>query len=188
LNLDCSREIDIIASRFHEFDISLLEKIEETTLSRIVMWNELKIKSKDWLYETIWRLVDIDRTKFSLIQFIRFEFVSTPIARRFIGDGADFIDLIDLSIWLSIGRRFVHDISPSKSTRRFVINDKQFSPTDKSLDGIISYLTSKCGGNVHDKGLIETTSNSVYCSYCPRNALDLQNRNSFFHSNGESNL
>jgi hypothetical protein len=151
------------------------------------MSNELKIKSEDWLYETIWQLVDIDRTKFSLIQFIRLEFVSPPIARRFIGDGADFIDLINSSIWLSIGRRFVHDILPGKSIGGFVINDTQFSPTDKSFDGIISYLTLKYGGNVHDKGLIETTSNGVYGSYYLKNTLDLQNRDSFFHSNGESN-
>jgi hypothetical protein len=165
----------------------MLDKIEETTLTRILMSNELKIKSEDWLYETIWRLVEIDRTNFSLIQFIRFEFVSTSIARRFIADGAGLIDLTDSSIWSSIGCRFIHDISPGKSTRRFVAGDRTFSPTGKSLDGVISYLTVKCGGNVHDKGLIEATSNGVHLSRDAKNAADLQNRGSFFQSNDEPN-
>jgi hypothetical protein len=44
----------------------------------------------------------------------------------------------------------------------------------KSLDGIISYLTRKHGGNVHDKGIVTITSKSIEkpC-YPPRNAADL---------------
>jgi hypothetical protein len=67
------------------------------------MSNELKIKNEDWLYETIWRLVEIDRTNFLLIQFIRFEFVSTSIDQRFTGDGVCIAGLIDLSIeWMLV--------------------------------------------------------------------------------------
>jgi hypothetical protein len=40
----------------------------------------------------------------------------------------------------------------------------------KSLDGIISYLTQKHGGNVHDKGIITLTSKSVL-SHNPKCAL-----------------
>jgi hypothetical protein len=32
----------------------------------------------------------------------------------------------------------------------------------KSLEGIISYLTKKHGGNVHEKGIVTITSKSVY--------------------------
>jgi hypothetical protein len=55
---------------------------------------------------------------------------------------------------------------------------------------MIGYLTLKCGGNVHDNGLIEVTASSI-CgsspSYHPKNAVDLQNRSSFFESKGEPN-
>jgi hypothetical protein len=34
--------------------------------------------------------------------------------------------------------------------------------TEKSLDGIISYLTKKHGGNVHEKGIVTITSKSIY--------------------------
>jgi hypothetical protein len=187
LNIDCSHEIEFIASHFTDIDISGIGTIDQTILSRILMSNKLKIKNEDWLYETIWRLVEIDRMNFSLIQFIRFEFVSTSIARRFIEDCVYFVELINSSIWSSIGRRFVHNISPGQSTRRFVTDDKTFSPTGQSLDGIISYLTLKCGGNVHDEGLIEALSNSIYSSRHPKYAADLQNRKSYFESNGEPN-
>ena len=41
------------------------------------------------------------------------------------------------------------------------------------LDGIIAYLTRRFGGNVHDKGIVNVTTNSVCSSYQPKNAADL---------------
>jgi hypothetical protein len=51
-----------------------------------------------------------------------------------------------------------------------------------ALSGIISYLTTKCGGNVHDRGVVEITASSVSNRYYPQNAADLGNWNSFFCS------
>jgi hypothetical protein len=50
-----------------------------------------------------------------------------------------------------------------------------------ALSGIISYLTAKCGGNVHDRGVIEITASSVYRTAYSRNATDLGD-NSYFKS------
>jgi hypothetical protein len=41
---------------------------------------------------------------------------------------------------------------------------------DKSLDGIISYLTKEHDGDVHDKGILTVTSKSVFSAE-PRNAV-----------------
>jgi hypothetical protein len=43
---------------------------------------------------------------------------------------------------------------------------------------VIAHLTAKCGGNVHDKGVVEITASSVspypsHCKFAPRNAADL---------------
>jgi hypothetical protein len=187
MNLECSKEISFIASHFHEIDISGFPEFDHSILSQILSSDELMIKSEDWLYEMIWKLVANDRELFCLLQFIQFEFVSKSIADRFIADGVDFIDLINSSIWLTLGRRFVGDFSSAKSTRRLVVSGRRFSPTGQSLDGIISYLTSKCGQNVHDGGFIEVTSNGVHGSNNPKRATDFQNRNSFFYSTDEPN-
>jgi hypothetical protein len=54
---------------------------------------------------------------------------------------------------------------------------------DKSLDGIISYLTTKYGGNVHEKGVVSITSKSVVnddAGQGPMNTADLTAHSHFF--------
>jgi hypothetical protein len=64
---------------------------------------------------------------------------------------------------------------------------KAILPQRKSLEGIVSYLTTKHGGNVHDNGVICVTASGVYASgYDSRNAVDLQNLSSRFCSKSES--
>jgi hypothetical protein len=53
----------------------------------------------------------------------------------------------------------------------------------ESLDGIISYLTRKHGGNVHDKGIVTITSKSVDdddSRLAVRNVVDLTSGESFY--------
>jgi hypothetical protein len=48
--------------------------------------------------------------------------------------------------------------------------------SNRSLEGIISYLTQKYGGNVHDNGIVTITSQSVAWgddSCAPKNVADL---------------
>jgi hypothetical protein len=53
--------------------------------------------------------------------------------------------------------------------------------TGKPLDGIISYLTTKHGGNVHDMRIVTVTSKSVaqYGTGAPQNVVDLASRSVF---------
>jgi hypothetical protein len=152
----------------------------------------LKIENEYWLFELVSGLVEADRSYFFLLQFVQFVFVSTDIARRFIESGREFLEMIDLSVWSSLGRRFVQNVSPSELNSRLKFQERKFLPRGKSVDGVIAYLTSKCGGNVHDKGIIVATSSSTYGnrSGChPKNVTDLQNRttSSFFWTNNEPN-
>ena len=53
----------------------------------------------------------------------------------------------------------------------------------KPLDGIITYLTHKCGGNVHENDVVEVKGSSVYESggieHAAKNAVDLGSDSSF---------
>jgi hypothetical protein len=49
----------------------------------------------------------------------------------------------------------------------------------KSLDGMISYLTKKHGGNVEEKGIVTITSKSVNPWYALKNVADLTSDSSF---------
>jgi archaellum component FlaC len=73
-------------------------------------------------------------------------------------------------------------VSTSKSLKAIEFPLKE----DKSFDGIISYLTRKHGGNVHDKGIVTVTSKSTWDDdslWAPRNAADLTSRSCFQSKN-----
>jgi hypothetical protein len=55
------------------------------------------------------------------------------------------------------------------------------------LSGIISYLTTKHGGNVSDKNIMTIKASGVFSGCSAKNAADLT-ANSFWHSNNEDNL
>jgi hypothetical protein len=54
-----------------------------------------------------------------------------------------------------------------------------------ALSGIISHSTAKCGGDVHDLGVVEITANSVFGTNYPRNIVDLDHSSSCFYSEDE---
>jgi uncharacterized coiled-coil protein SlyX len=67
-------------------------------------------------------------------------------------------------------------VSPSKSLKEVEFPLKQA----KSVNGIISYLTRKYGGNVHDKHIVTITSKSVTdSSHALGNVADLTSESSF---------
>jgi hypothetical protein len=61
---------------------------------------------------------------------------------------------------------------------------RKFTFGSDSLSGIVAFLTEKCGGNVHEKGVVEVTSSSVYEKHVPQNATDLKNNLTHFWLNG----
>jgi hypothetical protein len=52
-----------------------------------------------------------------------------------------------------------------------------------SVDGIISYLTRKHGGNVHDKRIVTLTARSVSSCYALRSVADPSGRSDFYSDN-----
>jgi uncharacterized coiled-coil protein SlyX len=70
-------------------------------------------------------------------------------------------------------------VSPSKS-----LTETEFPLKEaKLLDGIISYLTRKHGGNVHDKGIVTIASKSVSGQYAVRNVAELTSDSRFWSKN-----
>jgi hypothetical protein len=100
-----------------------------------------------------------------------------------------FIELLNSSIFSRRGRRFVLPVSPaSKNSRVASEPGREFKlKRDSPLDGIIAYLTSKCGGNVHDRGVVDVTAISIG-SGAAQNVADLQDRSLILQSKStESN-
>jgi hypothetical protein len=184
LHFETWKEVEFITSNFTEIHKSELKGLDESIFGLVLSSDKLKIKSEDWLYEMVWSLVEGDRSYFSLLQFVRFEFVLRAIAERFIESAKDFIKVVNLSIWSSLDRRFVQEVRPS--TANYRMGGRLIAPRGNSLNGVISYLTTKYGRNVHDKGVITVTASGVCSGYDRRNVVDLQNTSSVFCSDGGS--
>jgi hypothetical protein len=156
IKFDGSREVTFLASHFFEFEMSELAEFNDSVLESILGSAQLIIESEDSLYAAIWAVTEQNHDRFSLVQFVRFDYVSAEVVRQFIKSGSQFLDRLNSCVWLSLGERFVHEISLEKPNPRVgtVLLPKSSSP----VNGIVSHLTAKCGGNIHDKQVIQVTA------------------------------
>jgi hypothetical protein len=67
------------------------------------------------------------------------------------------------------------------------VSGKQFAPGSDPLEGIIAHLTSRCGGNVHDCGVVNVTSSAEgrqrFPQYDGKSAADLKQDSLFISPN-----
>jgi hypothetical protein len=68
-----------------------------------------------------------------------------------------------------------------KSEESMTRRDCPYNP-NQQLNGVIALLTQECGGNIHDKGIVEVKSKSTFNDdpdYSPRNVADLTTEQAF---------
>jgi hypothetical protein len=165
--------IPFLASEFYRLNDSQLEQIPISVLYNILSHPSLIIQNESALSSYISSRHSCDPEYCALFQFIRFEYLPIDSISDFFSLNPEFINSF---LWGSISQGL---ISGSNEVG-FPLQEA------KSLDGIISYLTRKHGGNVHDKGAVAITSKSVYDDpeYAVRNLADLTS-GSFFYSKNE---
>jgi hypothetical protein len=146
----------------------------------------LRLESEDSLYDFINKSIETDQEMFGLLEFVRFEYCSTDVMDDFFDLLSDHFSEINASMWATLRARLV---LPS-------IAGQQFPPSVKRAqyfhfdvpDGIIAHWTRECGGNVHDRHLVDVTCGSfeketlganprsgAFCndpSYAAKNAAD----------------
>jgi hypothetical protein len=148
LDLFSEALIGRISSTFFAMTVSELDAISVSVLLHILSHDLLMISSEDDLFSYINSHICSDPEYSDLLQFIRIEYLSAESISYFI---SVLSDSIDRRFWESISRR----LFPNSHEVEFPLKETN------SLDGIISYLTRKHGGNVHDKGIVTLTSRSV---------------------------
>jgi hypothetical protein len=109
-----------------------------------------------------------------MFNHIQFEFLTTDRISQFIDWIYERFELMNPSLWNTVGPRLKLDVSPKYQNARQVnhcakIHLKPESP----LDGVIARLTLQGGGNVHDKGVVSVSAKSTDCSFFAKNAADL---------------
>jgi hypothetical protein len=180
--------IEFIASHFGEFAGSDLEVLSISELALILENSALKLSSEDALCEFILSLLEQDLSRFSLFEFVRFEYVSVEVLQRFCDFISEHFECLNVSVWSRLRNRLLIPVAIQPPTSR--CPSLLFRPADGApLNGIIAYLTRKYHGNVHTKGIVATTGHdcvSDHSSQAPSNAADLMLAN-YFHSKCEPN-
>jgi hypothetical protein len=134
-----------------------LDAIPVSVLFHILSHHLLKISTEDELFSYISSRVCSDAEYLDLLRFVQFEYLSSKCVSDFV---SSLPGSIDRRLWESLSGRLisaVRPVSPSKSLKGVEFPLK----ATKSLEGIISHLTQKHEGNVHNKGIVAITSKSV---------------------------
>ena len=170
---------DFIASRFYEIEKRILDTLDLETAQLLLSSPSLRIKDEDSLYNFIRSRSENDVRFTSLFEFIYFEYLSVNSIRDFVSFGNEkLLENINAGIWRQICGRLILDTqlkenprTPNASCIEFVYD------SSKPLEGIIAYLTRECHGNVHDEGVVNITSSSIYNddkNYHPKNAASFE--------------
>jgi hypothetical protein len=192
IGINCEREVEFISSHFHEIDKSKLDELELFDFDKILSSKSLCISSEDSLFDFISGRGFEEF--FELFGFVRFEFLSIDEIREFCEKSQDVKLNSSLSlslnslVWRQLCNRLILPVDTSGVSRDLSRYSSRFIEFKSSspLSGIISYLTTKHGGNVSDKNIVTITASSVYSRYSARNAADLT-ADSFWFSNNEDN-
>jgi hypothetical protein len=102
----------------------------------------------------------------SLLGFVRFEHASPEWIDAFVS--AISYSSLDLRLWSSVCRRLRHRIvldSEERPIHRYGDIVRTFDPSSP-WSGVLSFLTSECGGNVHERGVVNITHSSDCYNKC----------------------
>jgi hypothetical protein len=193
IGLCCDEVIAFIASHFYEIPSTSFEHISDSIVESILSHSDLQIMSEDSLYEFIISRIRENCNSLNLLEFVKFEYLSTDNITMFCDLSQDFYDQLNQSIWSGICIRLLQAISPTSSSSRTKHQRKFISlvpdVNNPLLGGVISFLTARCNGNVSDKGIVVVTSSSQVSNdtaNSPKNAADLT-ASSYFHSANQAN-
>jgi hypothetical protein len=103
--------------------------------------------------------------------------------KEFVEWSFEFHSDFTMNLWRSICDRLILPVDCTSQNRRLKSSRKvqliDFNSSDP-MEGIISYLSSECNGNIHTEGIVTITSSSSNCNY-PHHLADVTDI-AFFNS------
>lgn len=183
----CSEIISFIASHFDDISKDKMKQLPIHFLREIIDSEQLKISEEDSLLDFVLNLYADDHSYSDLLSSVLFYNLSEKSIEKFVKK-IEFED-VNQHTWRSVCERLAPStISLQRDRTRYNKQNKyrEFKlEKGRELDGILKYLTQKTGGNIHDNGTIEITSNSI-CnnfSYHPKNLVDFEKTNLYESQN-----
>lgn len=176
--------ITFISSHFESIDKEKMKQLHPNIIESIISNKSLKLQEEDTLLGFILEMYEKDRTTSPLFEYVLFNNVSKDMIETFLQE----FDINDINngIWKSFSKGIfsasLNDTSRYTEDRLAMVFEHD---RGKEFEGIMKYLTNETGGNIHDNGTIEITSNSICnnsISNHPKNLVDYQNASSYYHS------
>jgi hypothetical protein len=155
-------DIEFVASHFDEMTASLFETLPLNLAEAILGEPGLQLQSEDDLYELIRSRFDENEGFFGLLDQVHFEYLSSSGLALFAERRFDIFGQLNPGIWDRFCGRFLQPAGRSVPNARVRDPDSSsFAPNwNGSFYGIIAGLTARYGGNVHEKGVVELSSDS----------------------------
>jgi hypothetical protein len=105
--IDASDEINFLALNFYRLSVDLLQKMSIAQLSSILSKESVKLLNEDSLCEFISSGLDSASEFISLLEFVRFEFVTAVMLGSLCEKLGKFLDRLTPSLWSSIWHRLM---------------------------------------------------------------------------------
>ncbi|KAK8857517.1 hypothetical protein M9Y10_015922 [Tritrichomonas musculus] len=184
--LNVSDVIRFAAEHFEEIPQKKLRELNEDLLSEIISNESLKLNEEDDLLQIILDLCKKNPNYSFLFEYVNFNSISEKAFENFIDHFN--IEFLNATIWHSICLRFspnesqMNGLHPRYSEEVVQIDFEE----GREFTGIMNFLNEKTGGNIHDNGTIEISSNSICNNEClPRNLVDYNSDNYYYSNNDE---
>jgi hypothetical protein len=165
LDRDYAAVIEFIAVNFRKFSSESFSNLDFDFVHQIISHPRLRLSNEDSLFEFITIHFHRDQRFFSLLEFVRFEFLSSESIVFALDLIADSFDLFNYSLFAALRPRLLNATTPPlPQTSRYIHPPpppiecpfRDGSP----LDGIIAHLSRVVGKNVHEAGVVEVTAKS----------------------------
>lgn len=173
-----SEIINYISSHFHSIDKAKLLSLPVDILEKIILNENLKLQNEDQLVDFIDEIETTEKTICVFYEKSDMKALSKNRLERTLNKLSAYQMTSELMKQLRslILNPFIgsEEIKQERYT-------SHFCPTDPNhYNGIIMYLTGKCGGNVHAKGVVEITSSLAWSGeYSAQNLADKTPANYF---------
>ena len=163
--------------------------MELETLEEIICSPALKINDEDSLLDFLICQYEKDRTTSFFFEYVQFCNVSEEHLKTFV-DRILVEDINQKTFNHFCERIFCKDKMKEKENERYNKNNTYCviqKVKGKELEGILNFLTKQTGGNIHDNGTIEITSNSIHSDDHPKNLVDYQSNNYYYPAGNDRN-
>ena len=189
MKIVCEAEVEFVAIHLFDFDKKELAKVPIGVVQSVLSSGSVDGSRCEEIFALVESLCRINPSFFPLFEFVAFEKLKVESVSRFIQVCDSLKGNVSLGsgVWRSLCKRLVmkvggEECEPAGIPGRVSI---QLVETDP-LNGILTFLTQKCGGNVHKQGIVAVTASSYYSIRYPTNIVDFDHEE-YFYSKNEPN-